>query len=374
MKKKIKCKYCSKLFNETTDISRHYRYESEKCYNKWKSELDERPKIKCEICGKELRNISNTHCQRKHNISQEDYKNMYPNAKIFADGLLDVQKEKRENSINEKYTPEEIKNWRLEGVKRYHKMSKEEKKKWNKKNTEKLNETLLENYKKFLKKNPSSKLTFTKFRGLPVRNGYKKLKKDIEKYENSKKIILEKRKKTSLEKYGVEFAQQLEKTKEKQKKTLIKNFGSLKNAYDVISLKSVRSRMKKYGKIHFCPMFSISSQELFVELDKKLGDGYTIYYATKGKTEKSNEYQVPIQNGTCGLRYLDFYVKELNKSIEFNEKYHYYDKQMEADNIRLDEIKSSISNIQFYIVNKKHWEETPQKVISQCLEFLLKDV
>lgn len=58
--------------------------------------------VKCMICGKELRNISNTHLKR-HNITQKEYKIKFPDAKIFADGLLNEQRSKREETINKIY-------------------------------------------------------------------------------------------------------------------------------------------------------------------------------------------------------------------------------------------------------------------------------
>jgi len=297
----------------------------------------------------------------KHNITQEDYKNLYPDSKIFADGLLDIQKEYREKVIAEKYTPEEIYNFRCEGANRYKNLPLEEKVKVNELNSQKSRKTFLEKYN----------MTLSDLTKININAHYDNLRKDIKEYESYNKRVLEKRTKTNMEKYGVKFAQQLESTKEKQKQTLIKRFGSLKNAYDNIASKSVKTRMEKYGKIHFCPMFSIKSQELFVELDKKLESKYTLYYATKGNNESTNEYQVLIENGTVNLRFLDFYVKELNKCIEFNEKYHYYDKQMESDKIRTDEILSSLPEIKMHYVNEKDWETNKELVISQCLEFLL---
>lgn len=100
------CKYCGKKgFTTSKGLSIHRRHSKE-CYLKWKQEKDfedaNKTNVKCEVCGKYLRNISNTHL-RKHNMTQQDYKRMYPDAHIFSDGLLDMQKANRESTIFERY-------------------------------------------------------------------------------------------------------------------------------------------------------------------------------------------------------------------------------------------------------------------------------
>lgn len=100
------CKYCGKDgFNGFKGLATH-RKHSEKCLNSWKKEQEEKDKqttkVKCEICGEFLRNISNTHL-KKHNITQSEYKKRFPKSKIFSDGLLDIQKERREKKIFERF-------------------------------------------------------------------------------------------------------------------------------------------------------------------------------------------------------------------------------------------------------------------------------
>ena len=102
----MECKYCGKDgFASVKSLSIHRRF-SKKCYEQWKKEQDEidnaKTKVKCEICGEYLRNISNTHL-KKHGITQQEYKKQFPEAPIFSDGLLNIQKEKRESTIYERY-------------------------------------------------------------------------------------------------------------------------------------------------------------------------------------------------------------------------------------------------------------------------------
>jgi len=43
--------------------------------------------IKCRICNKELKQITNTHL-KKHNMTIEEYKEMFPNEKMLCENIL----------------------------------------------------------------------------------------------------------------------------------------------------------------------------------------------------------------------------------------------------------------------------------------------
>lgn len=118
----MNCKYCSEEgFSDVKRLDIHRRRNKD-CYNKWKIEQEEIKNSKtyviCKICGVKLRNISNTHLKRKHNITQKQYKEMFPGEHLFADGLLDVQRERREKSIVNKYGSQSIKSNTLENYQR----------------------------------------------------------------------------------------------------------------------------------------------------------------------------------------------------------------------------------------------------------------
>ena len=106
-----KCIICQKDFStkrglishlhECKDF-KHTNYYSEILKQKNENYNNTHTFVKCMICGKVLRNISNTHL-KKHNITQQEYKIKFPNSRIFADGLLNEQKSKREETIDRIY-------------------------------------------------------------------------------------------------------------------------------------------------------------------------------------------------------------------------------------------------------------------------------
>lgn len=100
------CKYCGRTgFNGKKGLATHRRH-SNNCLLKWEQQQNKieqsKTKVRCQICGKYLRNISNTHL-KLHNITQQEYKKTFPNSHIFSDGLLEEQKQKREKKIIERY-------------------------------------------------------------------------------------------------------------------------------------------------------------------------------------------------------------------------------------------------------------------------------
>lgn len=352
--KKLKCEYCGKyVANDKKGLATHRRFSKE-CLNKWLEEEkikdSKRTKVKCEICKCELRNISNTHL-KKHNVTQAEYKEKFPDSPIFSEGLLITQRENREKTISEKYTDEEIKF--LKGTKS--------------------RESIIKKYGKIRTfKDTKTEAEIKKMcNDMKIRrnNFISKLKEDnlFDSYvEKSNK----KREQTNLISYGVEFPQKLKITKDKQKQTLIENYGSLDEAYKEISKKGMSSRKEKYGiYFHYCPTFSMESQLLFVELDKFLNN-YTTYYATKKYTKyaMTGEYQVKVDSKKCSVRYLDFYVKELNKYIEFDEDFHKY--RTSDDIERENEITESI-NAKSIRITKKEFLKDKEKTIKKCIDFLM---
>jgi hypothetical protein len=362
------CKYCGKRgFKNKKGLATHRDFQSsKKCYKKWRSEQNKiwrsKPKVKCEICGKFLRNISNTHL-KTHNITQNNYKKIFPNKKLFANGLLELQNERRETTISKRYTPEEIN--RLKGKKSVESKLKKYK-------NISYSDICKLVFKRKVNKDPKFLEELRKRTSRDVRHFYKKLKKDKLKNKEYESKRLFRRIETNKNKYGIDFPQKLEETKNKHKETLIRKYGSVENAYKTIIKNALKSRFKNFGKFsYYCPVFSKDSQILFNILRKTLPKKFICHYATNGNKNANNEFPVLVNGKDCCFRFLDFYVPELNKCIEYDEKFHFNLKQIASDRQREREIKKKIKGIKILRISYKDFLESKEKVVKQCVKFLL---
>jgi hypothetical protein len=355
----MQCKYCNRDgFNGTKGLASHRKLNKD-CYYKWLEEkknqpIDTRPKVECQICKQKLRNISNTHL-KKHNITQQEYKQQYPNSPIFSDGLLEDQKDKRIKTIINKYSKEEIKY--LKGIKsannRLIKYNKEH-------NT---NLTFSE-YCKIIHPTISAENLEKLQNGL--QSFYSKLK-----YNGEYSSFLEQRlistKNTNLKKYGVEFTQQLQSVKDKVKQTKLLKYGTCSHVPKI--------RQEMYNNIGLysnnIPNFSVTSQELFNTLNDKLlaiDNKLVIFYATN-----KGEFQV-YQNNFRYVRFLDFYIPKYKKWIEFNEKYHYFPCYKEYDELRMKEIYSAIPDIDLLIIKEEEYLLNRELIIDNSFNWLIKSI
>ena len=350
------CKYCDrKDFKNDKGLATHRRH-NKKCYNKWLTEKQEeeskKTKVQCLLCGQRLRNISNTHL-KKHSITQKQYKILFPSALLFSEGLLNEQKQKREDTIKKKYTKKEIKY--LKGKKSV--LARE--KKHNMKFSEICKNALIEDKKKDHEK-------YIKIYGEiggKVKKFHKNMSGNKKKEFNDKK--LSKRKQTNLKKYGVEFAQRLESTKKKIKKTKKERYGD-ENYVNVEKCK--KTLFKNYGKYsNFFPHFSIVSQELFKNIENNLKN-IKCRFAINGDINESNEFQVLI--GKKFVRFLDFYILSLNKWIEFDEDYHKNDKITKKDKTREKQILKKIPGIQLLRITEEEFMRDRNRTIQKCLKFI----
>lgn len=352
----MKCEYCDKEgFKNNKGLSVHRRYNRE-CYNKWlekeKEKENKRTKVKCLLCGKKLRNISNTHL-KKHNITQKQYKILFPEASLFSEGLLEEQKQKRENTIQQRYTKEEIKY--LKGKKSV--ASRE--KKYGITNSEiskKINKICRE-------KDPNKYDKMYKKQGLKIKKFHKEMSDGKRKEFNDKK--LKKRKQTNFKKYGIDFPQKLEVTKKRIKKTKKEKYGD-ENYVNVEKCK--KTLFKNYGKYsNFFPHFSITSQELFQSIENNLKN-IKCYFAINGEKDKSNEFQVLI--GKKFVRFLDFYIPDFKKWIEFDEKHHKCNKILKKDGIREKQIFKKIKSIKLLRITEQEFLADKNGTLKKCLNFI----
>jgi G:T-mismatch repair DNA endonuclease (very short patch repair protein) len=62
--------------------------------------------LKCEICGKQMKSITNSHLRDKHNMTTEEYRIIYPNSKMIRDGHNSKLSEWRNSERNKAHCVE----------------------------------------------------------------------------------------------------------------------------------------------------------------------------------------------------------------------------------------------------------------------------
>jgi hypothetical protein len=140
--------------------------------------------------------------------------------------------------------------------------------------------------------------------------------------------------------------------------------------------KTLKERYGKYSTLF--PVFSLESQELFIAIEKNLPKELNCYYAIKENenfgivsngVRTSGEFQIWHEsNRFC--RFLDFYIKEINVCIEFDEDGHEHEKAKKNDLIRENDIKRAIQNIKIFRVKKRDYLSDKNKVLKRCLDFI----
>lgn len=119
--------------------------------------------------------------------------------------------------------------------------------------------------------------------------------------------------------------------------------------------------------------WSNMSQNLFNEILSKLDIRFKdIFYATNNKIKENNEYMVV--DPQSGKRFfLDFYIKDNNKVIEFDGDYWHSEKR--GNKKRDEEREQKLKELGFdniLHVKERDYRKDPEKVINECLEFIRK--
>lgn len=112
-------------------------------------------------------------------------------------------------------------------------------------------------------------------------------------------------------------------------------------------------------------LYSDVSQRLFNILKDQLGPDFEgrLRYGECG-----GEYRVDLPSGR--VRYLDFYVPDLKKCIEFDGEYWHNRNAKSMDKVREQEIGEVIPGIKFYRVDENVFRKNPDKAVSDCISFL----
>jgi len=131
------------------------------------------------------------------------------------------------------------------------------------------------------------------------------------------------------------------------------------------------------AKMNFNKSYSRISQDLFwVLFDYIYKDFDKIYFATLNENFKfdnsGKNYEFLIKRSDSKVAFLDFYIPEVNKAIEFDGEYWHGEGtgNKERDAIREQRIKEKNPEIEIYRVRERDYRNNPSEVISNCLDFI----
>ena len=109
------------------------------------------------------------------------------------------------------------------------------------------------------------------------------------------------------------------------------------------------------------------SQELFQSIENNLKN-IKCYFAINVEETKNNEFQVLI--GKKFVRFLDFYIPDSKKWIEFDEKHHKYSGILKKDKIREKQIFKKIKGVKLLRITEEEFLTDKNKTLKKCLSFI----
>lgn len=237
-------------------------------------------KIKCKICKKKFKSITNTHLKNKHNLSVNEYKNKFPKAPIVSKNtskkLSKISKE-RFNTLNKdeiKKIVNQIKKTKKErygdeNYNNYEQCCKTKEKKYGNRN--------YNNVKKYKKTNL---LKYGKEHFLQTEEGKEKFTS------------------TMLNKYEVKWPSQNEEIVSKIIKTKSKKSKKEKNK---IELKKQKTFLKTYGVTHYFKAKDENGERLIVkDFENKYGVKFASQvkeFKDKSRIKRSQTMSQKISNG-----------------------------------------------------------------------------
>jgi hypothetical protein len=71
------------------------------------------------------------------------------------------------------------------------------------------------------------------------------------------------------------------------------------------------------------------------------------------------------------VRFLDFYIPELKKWIEFNEDYHSWPYQQGKDRQRIAQIKRVLSGADCLVITEEAFLKDKEGTVKRCLDYIL---
>lgn len=388
------CKYCGKICKDKHGLASHIRLRVS-CYEQWK--LDEQKKqieydnthtfVQCKICGQKLRNISNTHL-KKHNITQQEYKKLYPNEPLFADGLLEEQKQKREKTLNEHYVDENGKRTNIFTLEKcLQKYGEDGYKIWNE-----IYDKVGTSLTKFIKRHGEDEGLIRYNNFCEKLRGKRTLEYFINKYGNEcgEQKYKEYHKKFKnyqtldwfINKYGEEEGTLKYRNACKNKALTLDNF---------IRLYGKELGEKKYFEYYENKYHSFEQSKPALDLFNTLIQNNSIAKHKIWFYNNPKEFGKYVHNLKRYV-FFDFFDETTNKIIEFNGDYwhanpliyqadsliHMPNKTIQTacdiwdrDNVRYIEVQKEFG-YEILIIWEKEWKENPDFIIDKCLNFLTK--
>jgi len=328
----IKCKICEKKCTSCRGLSMHvvlgHKIEIKDYYDKYfKKENEE----KCKECGKNTKFLHISEGYRPFCGLQCLNKNQEVRKKIKATCLIKygVDNPSKNKKIKNKTKKTCLKKYGFESPRQ------------NPKIKEKSRQTCLKRYGvEFTAQSQQKKANCIKTF----------LKRFGAGHPSKSKEVKNKTKKTCLKKYGVEYLFQSNRIKEKIKQTHLKHFGCGHWAKSSQGRKNHRENTikrietQKLNGEPLCPSIGKNERKCLNELQKHCS------------------YRI-IRNINIDGYYPDGLVKKIKLCVEFDERYHNYEKQIKHDKTRDDYFRSLGYNV--FRVKEKDWNEDKNKVIKQ---------
>lgn len=177
---------------------------------------------------------------------------------------------------------------------------------------------------------------------------------------------------------GVSFDEAKKKVSERQNTNSIPSIMKQTGCSEIEAIEKRKTITEKWLNSFPKLNYSLISQELFWYIYEEIKDEYKeVYFATilngeKANNGKNNEYKIRTNLTT---RSLDFYIKELNKVIEFNGEYWHSPRNIrgkytiERDVKRDKDLIDSIG-CKIYTVNEFDYKLNKQKVLKDCINFI----
>lgn len=322
--------------------------------------------VECQICGCRASDL-HKHITRYHKISIEDYcqrfnieeidlqslalrnHNSEMQKKAYAEGRLQGWGKGDANPSRRKEVLEGRKSIFSKNCEKYDGMTDEEK--------EAAIDKLLKDLAKKKKEENNNPLTIEYY----INRGATE--------EEAKKLLNERQRTFSLEicieKFGKEEG-------EKRFKVRQEKWQNSLNSLPPEEIKRINKAKASASK--FVCAYSKISQELFDKIFEQIKDSYSnIFYATHGNQENLNanfEYEVLLEDEIHRF-FLDFYVKDVNKVIEFDGDYWHGEKRgnQQRDREREEKLKQ-LGFTDIFHVKECDYRSNPEKIVKECIDFI----